>query len=45
MGLALIQQGKPICYHYEMFMQLLVNYPTYDKELYIFIQIVKKWKN
>jgi len=34
MGVVLMQQGKPICYHLEMFVQAVVNYPTYDKDLY-----------
>ena len=45
MGALLIQHGKPICYHFETFNYAVVNYPTYDKELYALIQSVKKWKH
>jgi hypothetical protein len=41
----LMQQRKPICYHSETFSQVVVNYPTYDKELYALVQSVKKWKH
>jgi hypothetical protein len=37
--------GKPICYHSETFNGVVINYPTYDKELYALVQIVKKWKH
>lgn len=45
MGAALMQHGKPICYHSETFSSAIVNYPTYDKELYALVQSVKKWKH
>jgi len=45
MGAVLTQHGKPICYHSETFNPAVVNYPTYDKELYALIQSVKKWKH
>ena len=44
MGVVLTQHGKPICYHFETFNSAVVNYPTYDKELYALVQRVKKWK-
>ena len=28
-----------------MFHDGLLNYPTYDKELYTLVQVVKKWKH
>ena len=28
-----------------MFHSGVLNYPTYDKELYALVQVVKKWKN
>jgi hypothetical protein len=43
MGAILIQYHKPNCYHSETFNQVVVNYPTYDKELYALVQSVKKW--
>jgi hypothetical protein len=45
MGAVLMQHGKPICYHSETFNSAVVNYPTYDKELYALVQSVKKWKH
>jgi hypothetical protein len=45
MGAILMQGGKPICYHSEMFHGGVLNYPTYDKELYALVQVVKKWKH
>jgi hypothetical protein len=41
MGEILMQQGKAICYHYETFTQGLINYPTYEKELYYLVQVLK----
>jgi len=35
MGTILMQHGKPICYHSKTFTQVLINYTTYDKELYV----------
>jgi hypothetical protein len=45
MGAVLMQYRKPICYHSKTFNQVVVNYPTYDKEWYELVQIIKKWKN
>jgi hypothetical protein len=45
MGVVLMQGGKSICYHSEMFHGGVLNYPTYDKELYALVQVVKKWKH
>ena len=45
MGAVLTQHGKPICYHSETFNLVVINYPTYDKELYALVQSVKKWKH
>jgi hypothetical protein len=45
MGAILMQYCKPICYHYETFNQVVVNYPIYDKELYALVQSIKKWKH
>jgi hypothetical protein len=44
MGAVLMQYHKPICDHSETFNQV-VNYPTYDKELYALVQSVNKWKH
>jgi hypothetical protein len=45
MGGVLMLYHKPIYYHSETFNQAVVNYPTYDKELYALVQGIKKWKN
>ena len=45
MGAVLMQHKKPICYHSETFFKTIINYPTYDKELYALVQSVKKWKH
>jgi hypothetical protein len=45
MGAVLMQYRKPICYHSKTFNQVVVNYPTYDKDLYALVQSVKKWKH
>eukprot|EP00253_Pinus_taeda_P014260 PITA_14260 len=37
MRAVLMQHGKPICYHSENFNSAVVNYPTYDKELYALV--------
>eukprot|EP00253_Pinus_taeda_P036035 PITA_36035 len=45
MGDILMQKKKLICYHSEKLSQAVINYPTYDKELYALVQSVKKWKH
>ena len=45
MDAVLMQYHKHICYHSETFNQAVVNYPTYDKELYALFQSVEKWKH
>ena len=45
MGVVLMQEGKHVCNHYEVFHGEFLNYPTYDKELYALVQYLKKWKH
>jgi hypothetical protein len=45
MGAVLMQGGRPICYHSEVFHGVVLNYPTYDKDLYALVQAIKKWKH
>ena len=45
MGAVLMQHHNPICYHLETFTQAMINYRTYDKELYALVQSVKNWKH
>jgi hypothetical protein len=42
--MVLMQERKPICYHAKLFFGSVMNYPTYDKELYAYAEAVKKWK-
>jgi hypothetical protein len=42
MGAVLLQHGKPIFFHSETFNGFVINYPTYDKELYALVKSVKK---
>lgn len=44
MGAILLQEGKPICYHFEKFHGVILNYPTYDKEMYTLVHAIKKRK-
>jgi hypothetical protein len=44
-GVVLIHGGKSVCYHSEMFHGRILNYHTYDKELYALIHAIKKWKH
>jgi len=44
MGAVPMQQKKLIYYHFEKFSQAVINYPTYDKEIYALVQSAKKWK-
>ena len=45
MGVVLMQHRNPICYNSDTFTQAVINYPTYDKELYALVQSVNKWKH
>jgi hypothetical protein len=45
MGAILMQIKRPICYHSEVFHVVVLNYPTYDKDLYPLVQVVKKCKH
>jgi hypothetical protein len=40
-----MQVGRLIFYHLELFYGAILNYPTYDKELYALVQVVNKWKH
>ena len=45
MGAILLQHGKLINFHFETLNGAIINYTTYDKELYALVQSVKKWKH
>lgn len=40
-----MQGGRHVCYHSEVFHGAFLDYPTYDKELYDLVQVVKKWEH
>jgi len=42
MGVVLMEGDKMMCYDYDMFHGGILNYPTYDKELYVLVQFVNK---
>lgn len=44
MGVVLMQGGRHVRYHSKVFHGEVLNYPTYNKELYALVQVVKKWK-
>jgi hypothetical protein len=44
-GLILMEGGKLVCYHYDIFHGRVLNYPTYDKEFYALVQPIKRWKH
>jgi hypothetical protein len=45
MGVDLMQGGRLVSYHFEIFHGEVLKYPTYDNELYALVQVVKKWKH
>jgi hypothetical protein len=45
MGAVFLQHGKHICFHSKTFNGVVINYTTYDKELYAFMKSVKIWKH
>ena len=44
MGGVLLQDGKPVEYHSELFSGVVKNYPTYDKGFYSLYQCIKHWR-
>ena len=44
MRAVLLQDGKLVAYHSEMFSGPVLNYPTFNKELYALHQEVKHWR-
>ena len=41
MGEVLMQKRKPICFHSKTFTSDVINYPTYDKELYALVRALE----
>jgi hypothetical protein len=44
-GTVLTQHGHPVAYHSETLSDNVRKYPTYDKEMYSFIQACHQWKH
>jgi hypothetical protein len=44
-GVVLMQGGKPVAYFSEKLYGPILNYSTYDKELYAFIRSLQTWKH
>jgi len=42
MGVFFMHHGNPISYHYKTFTNVVINYPTYDKDSYDLVKNVKK---
>jgi hypothetical protein len=40
-----MQGGRHVCYHSELFHGVALEYPAYDKELFVIVQAMKKWKH
>jgi hypothetical protein len=45
LGAVLMQGGIPICYHSKLFWRPILEHPTYGKELFTIVQVVKRWKD
>jgi len=45
LGVVLMQGGRPVCYHSYLFHGAGLEYPTYDKDLFEIVQVVKRWKH
>lgn len=43
LGAVLWQDGWVVAYHSEMFNTAVLNYPTYEKEMYTIVLAVKHW--
>jgi hypothetical protein len=39
-----MQGGNPMCYHSKLFHGEVLDYPTYDKEIFVIVQVMNKWK-
>ena len=42
-GAVLMQEGRPIAYFSEKLSGAVLNYPTYDKELYVLVRALETW--
>jgi penicillin V acylase-like amidase (Ntn superfamily) len=45
MGVFLMQGGRHVCYHSKTIHGVVLNYPTYENELYALVQVFNKWKH
>ena len=44
MGDVLMQGGSSVCYHSDVFHGVVLNYPTYNKDLNSMVKVLKNWK-
>ena len=44
-GAVLIQDQRPIAYFSEKLNGVVLNYPTYDKELYVLVRALETWQH
>jgi len=45
MGVTLLEQGHPICFHCKKFCDMMRNASTYVWELHVIVEVVKKWQH
>jgi hypothetical protein len=45
LGVVLMKEGRFVCYHSYFFHGAMINYMMYDKEIFVIVHTVKKWKN
>ena len=45
MGTMLKQGDILICYHFELFYKVVLEYPTHDRELFVMVHDVNKWNH
>jgi hypothetical protein len=45
LGAVLMQGGRHVCYHSKLFHGAVLDYPTYDKDIFVIVQAMKKWKH
>jgi len=40
-----MQVGRHVCHYSKLFHEVVIDYHTYDNELFVIVQVVKMWKN
>lgn len=44
-GAVLMQEGKPMAFFSEKLSRAVLNYPTYDKEMYALVRALQMWQH